>query len=86
MGGMAEFERKLIRARCDEGIKRALARGTVFGRKSVLDAGEDAGLALSALKSGADMVRFSGAPALAQKLSQIARQMGVRLEIVSVIL
>jgi DNA invertase Pin-like site-specific DNA recombinase len=40
MGGMAEFERKLIRARCDEGIKRALARGTVFGRKSVLDAGE----------------------------------------------
>jgi DNA invertase Pin-like site-specific DNA recombinase len=40
MGGMAEFERKLIRARCDEGIKRALARGVVFGRKSVLDAGE----------------------------------------------
>jgi DNA invertase Pin-like site-specific DNA recombinase len=37
---MAEFERKLIRARCDEGIKRAKARGTVFGRKAVLDAGE----------------------------------------------
>lgn len=40
MGGMAEFERKLIRARCDEGIKRAKARGTVFGRKPVLDQGE----------------------------------------------
>jgi DNA invertase Pin-like site-specific DNA recombinase len=40
MGGMAEFERKLIRARCDEGIKRAKARGTVFGRKPVLDHGE----------------------------------------------
>ena len=40
MGGMAEFERKLIRTRCDEGLKRAMARGTVFGRKSVLDAGE----------------------------------------------
>src|SRR5215831_9514161 len=40
MGGMAEFERKLIRTRCDEGIKRAKARGTVFGRKSVLDASE----------------------------------------------
>ena len=40
MGGMAEFERKLVRARCEEGIRRALARGTVFGRKSVLDAGE----------------------------------------------
>jgi DNA invertase Pin-like site-specific DNA recombinase len=40
MGGMAQFERQLIRARCDEGIKRAKARGTVFGRKPVLDAGE----------------------------------------------
>src|SRR6516225_582185 len=40
MGGMAEFERKLIRARCDEGIRRAIAKGTVFGRKPVLDAGE----------------------------------------------
>jgi DNA invertase Pin-like site-specific DNA recombinase len=40
MGGMAEFERKLIRQRCDEGIRRAKAKGTVFGRKPVLDAGE----------------------------------------------
>ena len=54
--------------------------------KSVLDAGEDAGLALSAMKSGADMVRFSGAPPLAQKLSQIARQMGVGLEILPAVL
>ena len=40
MGGLHEFERKLIRARCDEGIRRAKARGTVFGRKPVLDHGE----------------------------------------------
>ena len=40
MGGLAEFERKLIRQRCDEGIKRAKARGTQFGRKPVLDAGQ----------------------------------------------
>jgi DNA invertase Pin-like site-specific DNA recombinase len=40
MGGMAEFERKLIRQRCDEGIRRAKAKGTLFGRKPVLDAGE----------------------------------------------
>jgi DNA invertase Pin-like site-specific DNA recombinase len=40
MGGLAEFERKLIRQRCDEGIQRAKARGTVFGRKPVLDVGE----------------------------------------------
>jgi DNA invertase Pin-like site-specific DNA recombinase len=40
MGGLHEFERKLIRQRCDEGIKRAKAKGTLFGRKSVLDAGQ----------------------------------------------
>jgi DNA invertase Pin-like site-specific DNA recombinase len=40
MGGMAEFERKLIRQRCDEGIRRAKVMGKQFGRKSVLDAGQ----------------------------------------------
>jgi DNA invertase Pin-like site-specific DNA recombinase len=33
MGGIAEFERSLIRARCEEGIERAKAKGTKFGRK-----------------------------------------------------
>ena len=37
MGGLAEFERKLIRQRCEEGIKRAKDKGTKFGRRSVLD-------------------------------------------------
>jgi DNA invertase Pin-like site-specific DNA recombinase len=37
MGGLAEFERKLIRQRCEEGIKRAKAKGTKFGRPSALD-------------------------------------------------
>lgn len=40
MGGLAEFERKLIRQRCEEGIKRAKAKGTKFGRRSVLDASQ----------------------------------------------
>jgi DNA invertase Pin-like site-specific DNA recombinase len=40
MGGLAEFERKLIRSRCDEGIKRAKAMGKQFGRPTVLDAGQ----------------------------------------------
>jgi len=40
MGSLYEFERKLIRSRCDEGIRRAKARGAVFGRKRVLDHGE----------------------------------------------
>jgi DNA invertase Pin-like site-specific DNA recombinase len=40
MGGIHEFERKLIRQRCDEGIRRAKAKGTLFGRKPALDAGQ----------------------------------------------
>jgi DNA invertase Pin-like site-specific DNA recombinase len=40
MGGIAEFERELIRKRCQDGIDRAKAKGTKFGRKPVLDAGE----------------------------------------------
>jgi DNA invertase Pin-like site-specific DNA recombinase len=40
MGGMHEFERKLIRARCEEGIKRAKVQGRVFGRKPALDHGQ----------------------------------------------
>jgi hypothetical protein len=33
MSGVNEFERCLIRARCEEGIERAKAKGTKFGRK-----------------------------------------------------
>ena len=33
LGGLAEFERELIRARTDEGRKRAQARGVRFGQK-----------------------------------------------------
>ena len=40
MGGVAQFERELIRSRCEEGIERAKAKGTKFGRKAVLDATE----------------------------------------------
>src|SRR5260370_18951743 len=40
MGGIAEFERSLIRQRCDAGIARAKAKGTKFGRPTALDAGQ----------------------------------------------
>jgi len=36
LGGLAEFERELIRARTGEGRKRAKARGVKFGRPSAL--------------------------------------------------
>ena len=37
MGGIAEFERNLIRKRCEEGILRAKRKGTKFGRPTALD-------------------------------------------------
>jgi DNA invertase Pin-like site-specific DNA recombinase len=40
MGGIAQFERSLIRKRCDEGIERAKRQGRQFGRPSALDAGQ----------------------------------------------
>src|SRR5215472_4858104 len=36
LGGLAQFERELIRARTDEGRKRALAKGVQFGRPAKL--------------------------------------------------
>jgi DNA invertase Pin-like site-specific DNA recombinase len=36
LGGLAEFERELIKARTDEGRKRAMARGIKFGRRPKL--------------------------------------------------
>lgn len=47
---------------------------------AVLDAGEDAGLALAAMRSGADRVRFCGDAEKAVKLAEIAAQMGVAFE------
>ena len=36
LGGLAEFERELIRARTDDGRKRAKVRGVKFGRPAAL--------------------------------------------------
>jgi DNA invertase Pin-like site-specific DNA recombinase len=38
LGGLAEFERELIRARTSEGRKRAIAAGVKMGRPPKLDA------------------------------------------------
>ena len=40
MGGIAEFERSLIRGRTDAGIERARRQGKRFGRPERLDAGQ----------------------------------------------
>jgi hypothetical protein len=40
MGSMAEFERSLTKARCDEGIAKARRQAKKFGRPSALDDGQ----------------------------------------------
>jgi DNA invertase Pin-like site-specific DNA recombinase len=63
LGGLAEFERELIRARTGEGRKRAKDRGVKFGRPSALTAHQRQE-ALQRLGNGeaqADLARVSQA-------------------------
>src|SRR6516165_4267125 len=59
LGGLAEFERELIRARTDDGRKRAKARGVKFGRPVKLTAHqrEEATQRLSNGEAQADVAR-----------------------------
>jgi DNA invertase Pin-like site-specific DNA recombinase len=62
LGGLAEFERELIRARTGEGRKRAKARGVKFGRPHALNAHQRKE-ALQRLQEGvaqADLARTYG--------------------------
>ena len=58
LGGLAEFERELIRARTGEGRKRAQARGVRFGRKLELTPYQRQE-ALAAKGSGRALVRIA---------------------------
>src|SRR5215468_8825660 len=65
LGGLAEFERELIRARTGEGRKRAKARGVRFGRPPKLNAHQRAE-AIRRLRNGetqADIARTYGVDA-----------------------
>src|SRR4029077_8142096 len=56
LGGLAEFERELIRARTDDGRRRAQARGVRFGRPLALT-GQEAIQRLSNGEAQADVAR-----------------------------
>jgi DNA invertase Pin-like site-specific DNA recombinase len=58
LGGLAEFERELIRARTDDGRKRAKARGVKFGRPRKLTAHQRQELA--GFKQGRDFAAWLG--------------------------
>jgi DNA invertase Pin-like site-specific DNA recombinase len=73
LGGFAEFERGLIRARCGEGIKRAKQRGVRFGRPPKLnhDQRTEALTRLAAGESLTDVARtFAVDPSLLCRLRQ----------------
>src|SRR5215472_6514043 len=59
LGGLAEFERELIRAHTGEGTKRAKARGVKFGRPTALTAHQrqEAILRLANGQAQADVAR-----------------------------
>jgi DNA invertase Pin-like site-specific DNA recombinase len=65
LGGLAEFERELIRARTGEGRKRAQARGVRFGRPPKLNAHQraEAIKRLDAGETQADVARTYGVDA-----------------------
>jgi DNA invertase Pin-like site-specific DNA recombinase len=65
LGGLAEFERELIRARTGEGRKRAMDRGVKFGRPRKLNAHQrqEALARLAAGETQADIARTFGVDA-----------------------
>jgi DNA invertase Pin-like site-specific DNA recombinase len=62
LGGLAEFERELIKARTGEGRKRAQARGVKFGRPSKLSPHQrrEARARIDAGETQADIARSCG--------------------------
>jgi DNA invertase Pin-like site-specific DNA recombinase len=66
LGGLAEFERELIRARTGEGRKRAKERGVRFGRPRKLTPHQRQE-ALRRLAAGEDEVRSGGCRKVSQR-------------------
>jgi hypothetical protein len=90
LGGLAEFERELIRARTGEGRKRAQARGVKFGRPPKLNAHQRKE-AIARMRNGetqADIARTYGVDGYLRRLcnrrfspSAACRRLGAKLNI-----
>jgi DNA invertase Pin-like site-specific DNA recombinase len=74
LAGLATFERHLIKARTDEGRKRAQARGVAFGRKRKLSAFQIAE-ALSR-KAAGEPLRRSAGPTASSTISRLSEKSG----------
>ena len=60
-------------------VRRARAKVPAAKSEAVLDCGDAPGLALEALRSGAEAVRFGGRPSVRKKIADIAAAHGARL-------
>ncbi len=60
-------------------VRRARAKVPAAKSEAVLDCGDAPGLALEALRAGAEAVRFGGRPTVRKKIAEIAAAHGARL-------
>ncbi|HEX5078199.1 MAG TPA: class I fructose-bisphosphate aldolase [Geminicoccaceae bacterium] len=58
------------------GVGWLKALGDLLGHEILVDCGDDAGLAMAALRSGCRRLAFSGAPAVSRRLAEMAAQVG----------
>ena len=61
------------------GVGYLKALGDEVGHELVIDCGDDAGLVMAALREGCRRVAFSGSEGIAQKLADMAGQLGAEL-------
>jgi hypothetical protein len=58
------------------GVGYLKALGELVGHEIVVDCGDDAGLAMAALRTGCRRLAFSGPAAVSQRLAEMAAQLG----------
>jgi len=61
------------------GVGWLQALGEAAGAELVIDCGEDAGLVMAALRTGARKLAFTGPPELSRRLADMAEQVGAEL-------
>ena len=83
MSGVAEFERSLIRKRCQSGIDRAKAEGKQFGHKPKLDVGQRSQIA-ERYASGETMAELRPATASPSRRSGARCNSSVTIPVYSV--
>lgn len=61
------------------GVGYLAALGEAAGRELIVDCGDDAGLAMAALRTGCRRLVFAGDPETARRLAEMAAQVGAEL-------